>query len=102
MKSKPITLTPATVARRLFNNNVFEFSYKNPFLLAYLYYTEGNSTVEMANLLGCEQRTIRRYMNYYGFRRFTKSYAQLVNIHGVQDAMKIKAPEFYPLGRHDD
>lgn len=101
-KKQPIVLTPATITRRLFNNHVFEYTYKNPFLLAYMYYTEGLSTVDIANFLGCEQRTVRRYMNYYGFRRFTKSYAQLVNIHGIEDAQKIKAPEFYPLGKYND
>lgn len=97
-----IVIPAEVVAQRMFQANVFEFSYKNPFMLAYLYYTEGMSTVELANLLGCEQRTIRRYMNYYGMRRFEKGFSQLVKAHGVQKAMQLQAPKFYPLGRYDD
>ncbi|QFG05885.1 DNA binding domain protein [Bacillus phage 268TH004] len=78
--------------------NIFEFSYKNPHVLAYLYYTEGLSTVEMANLLKCEQRTIRRYMNKYNFPRYTKEFAQLVKHHGFEKACQLKKPTFYPLG----
>ena len=83
-------------------NQAYYMNYKNPFLLAFLYYTEGMSTVEMANLLGCEQRTIRRYMNYYGLKRYTKRFALLVKHHGIEGALKIQKPEFYPLGVHDD
>lgn len=77
-------------------------NYKNPFLLAFLYYTEGMSTIEMADLLGCEQRTVRRYMNFYGFKRYTKRFSLLVKFHGVEGALQIQAPEFYPLGVHND
>lgn len=80
----------------------FYFNYKNPFLLASLYYTEGLSTIEMADLLGCEQRTIRRYMNYYGLKRYTNRFSLLVKHHGIEGALKIQKPEFYPLGIHND
>ena len=77
-------------------------SYKNPFALTFLYYTEGMSTIEIADTLGCEQRTIRRYMNYYGFKRYTKKFALLVKYHGVKGALKIQTPEFYSLGIYND
>lgn len=80
--------------------HIHEVSYKNPFLLATLYYTEGMSTVEMAEVLGCEQRTVRRYMNLYGFKRFTKRFSLLVKHHGIEEALKIMSPEFYPVGRY--
>ncbi|QKN88231.1 putative transcriptional regulator [Bacillus phage Novomoskovsk] len=76
---------------------MYENSYKNPLLLAYMYYTEGLSTIEMANILGCEQRTIRRYMNKYGLRRFTKDFSLLVMHHGVEGALKIQDPTFYDI-----
>ncbi|AGE60803.1 transcriptional regulator [Bacillus phage Eoghan] len=76
---------------------IYENSYKNPLLLAYMYYTEGLSTIEMANMLGCEQRTIRRYMNKYGLRRFTKDFSLLVMYHGVEGALKIQDPTFYDI-----
>lgn len=76
---------------------IYEDSYKNPLLLAYMYYTEGLSTIEMANMLGCEQRTIRRYMNKYGLRRFTKDFSLLVMHHGIDGALKIQDPTFYDI-----
>ncbi|AGE60728.1 transcriptional regulator [Bacillus phage Curly] len=75
----------------------YENSYKNPLLLAYMYYTEGLSTIEIANMLGCEQRTIRRYMNKYGLRRFTKDFSLLVMYHGIEGALKIQDPTFYDI-----
>jgi hypothetical protein len=102
MSRHNVVLTPEEFVRRWNNADVFSFSYKNPFVLASLYYTEGLSTVEMADLLGCEQRTIRRYMNYYGLKRFTKDFALLVKHHGLEKALQMKKPTFYPLGRHDD
>jgi hypothetical protein len=102
MSKKNVTLPVETIMTRLAGADIFSFSYKNPFVLSFLYYTEGMSTVEIGELLGCEQRTVRRYMNFYGFRRFTKDFALLVKHHGVQDAMKLKPPTFYPLGVHND
>lgn len=104
MSKRNVMLTADEILSRMAQAGpeMFKFSYKNPFLLATLYYTEGLSTIEMAELLGCEQRTVRRYMNYYGFRRFTKGYALLVKHHGVEGAMKITKPMFYPLGIHND
>lgn len=102
MDKKNIVLSPEEFTARIANADVFSFSYKNPFVLASLYYVEGLSTVEMAKLLGCEQRTIRRYMNYYGLKRFTKDFAFLVKRYGIKKALTMKEPTFYPLGRHDD
>ncbi|AGY47227.1 transcriptional regulator [Bacillus phage Glittering] len=76
---------------------IYENSYKNPLLLAYMYYTEGLSTIEIANMLGCEQRTIRRYMNKHGLRRFTKDFSLLVMYHGIEGALKIQDPTFYDI-----
>jgi hypothetical protein len=103
--SKKNVIIPAHEFLRRLNEgtqHAFVASYKNPFLLATLYYTEGLSTIEIANLLGCEQRTVRRYMNYYGLKRYTKKFALLVKNHGIDGALKIQAPEFYPLGIHND
>lgn len=104
MSERNVVLEPWEVLKRLSEGSQYahEFSYKNPYLLATLYYTEGLSTIEMAKVLGCEQRTIRRYMNYYGFKRYTKAFAQLVKHHGVRGARQIMRPEFYPLGVHND
>lgn len=102
MSKKNIVIPPNVVAKRMFNANVFTQDYKNPFLLGYLYYTVGYSTTEIAGMLGCEQRTVRRYMNYYGMKRFHKSFAQLVRAHGIEDALKLQKPSFYPLGVHND
>lgn len=101
---KGIIIPPSEFLKRLEegSKHAFHMTYKNPFLLAFLYYTEGLSTIEMAEMLGCEQRTIRRYMNYYGMKRFTKRFSLLVKHHGIDGAMKIQKPEFYPLGVHDD
>ncbi|WP_202775306.1 helix-turn-helix domain-containing protein [Heyndrickxia sporothermodurans] len=103
--SKKNIVIPAHVALKRLSegaNQAYHMTYKNPFLLAYLYYTEGMSTVEIAEMLDCEQRTIRRYMNYYGFKRFTKKFSLLVKHHGIEGALKLQAPEFYPLGVHND
>jgi hypothetical protein len=102
MSKRNVLLTQDEVLQRLSSGELFEMTYKNPFLLATLYYTEGLSTVEMASLLGCEQRTVRRYMNYFGFRRFTKKFSLLVKHHGISGALKIQPPEYYPLGVHND
>ncbi|PEZ47007.1 hypothetical protein CN367_11595 [Priestia megaterium] len=104
MSKRDVILKGEEVLKRLSEGHSYshEYSYKNPFLLATLYYTEGLSTIEMAEVLGCEQRTIRRYMNYYGYRRFTKKFALLVKHHGLQGAYKIMKPEYYPLGIHND
>lgn len=102
MSKRNVRLTADEVGKRMGKADVFSFSYKNPFLLAFMYYTEGMSTVEIASILDCEQRTVRRYMNYFGFKRFTKDFALLVKHHGVQDAMKLREPTFYPLGVHND
>lgn len=102
MSKRNVLLSAEEITTRLGEADLFSYSYKNPLLISYLYYTEGLSTVDIAELLGCEQRTVRRYMNYFGFRRFTKQFALLVKHHGVQDALKIQAPTFYPLGVHND
>jgi hypothetical protein len=105
MSKKNVVIKPEELLTRLAigaNKHAFSQTYKNPFLLATLYYTEGLSTIEMADLLGCEQRTIRRYMNYYGYNRFTKRFALLVKHYGIDGALKIQAPEFYPIGVHND
>jgi hypothetical protein len=105
MSKKNVTLTPDQLLGRLAESTteeVFKFSYKNPWLLATLYYTEGLSTIEIADALGCEQRTVRRYMNYYGFKRFTKKFSLLVKHHGIEGALKIQPAEYYPLGVHND
>lgn len=104
MSKRNVTISPQEFIKRLSEGtqHAYHMTYKNPFLLAFLYYTEGMSTVEMAELLDCEQRTIRRYMNYYGLKRYTKKFALLVKHHGIEGALKIQAPEFYPLGVHND
>lgn len=104
MSTKNIVLSPSQYINRMAEGTkqAFYHSYKNPWLLATLYYTEGLSTVEMAHSLGCEQRTIRRYMNYYGLRRFTKQFSLLVKFHGIEEALKMQTPEYYPLGVHND
>lgn len=104
MSKKNVTLTPYQLISRLNEGagHAFEATVKNPFLLATLYYTEGLSTVDIAELLGCEQRTVRRYMNYYGFKRYTKKFSLLVKHHGITKARLLMTPEFYPLGVHND
>lgn len=104
MSKHNVTIPPVTFLQRFSEGaqQAYYANYKNPFLLAYLYYTEGMSTTEMADFLDCEQRTVRRYMNYYGFKRFTKRFSLLVKHHGIEGAMKLQAPEFYPLGVHND
>jgi len=104
MSKRNVMLSPYVFINRLSKGaeQAYFLSYKNPFLLTFLYYTEGMSTIDIADVLGCEQRTIRRYMNYYGFRRYTKKFALLVKYHGIKGALKIQAPEFYSLGIHND
>lgn len=103
MSKRDVKITADEFANRFFSKgDVFAFSYKNPALLSFLYYTEGHSTVDIADLLGCEQRTVRRYMNYFGFKRFTKDFSLLVKHHGIEDALKLREPTFYPLGIHTD
>lgn len=104
MSKRNVKLTPEQFIQRMSEGarSAFEVSYKNPFLLATLYYTEGLSTIEIAEILGCEQRTVRRYMNYYGFKRFTKKFSLLVCYHGIEGALRIMPAEYYPLGVHND
>jgi hypothetical protein len=104
VSKKNVILTPYQFISRMNEgaSHAMEVSYKNPFLLATLYYTEGLSTIQIAELLECEQRTVRRYMNYYGLKRFTKRFSLLVKHHGIEGAQKLMTPEFYPLGIHND
>lgn len=102
MSKKNVILTAEQAIKRMNESDIHSFSYKNPFVLASLYYTEGLSTIEIAELLGCEQRTVRRYMNWFGLRRFTKRFSLLVKTHGIEGAMKLMKPEYYPLGVHND
>ncbi|WP_130067448.1 helix-turn-helix domain-containing protein [Bacillus albus] len=80
----------------------FSFSYKNPHILAALYYVEGLSTTQMAEHLSCHKRTIRRYMNYFAMPRFTKHFSQLVRHHGIDGARQIQDPEFGEVGDWTD
>lgn len=80
----------------------FSFSYKNPHILAALYYVEGLSTTQMAEHLSCHKRTIRRYMNYFAMPRFTKHFSQLVRHHGIAGARQIQDPEFGDIGDWTD
>ncbi|MGY0013228.1 helix-turn-helix domain-containing protein [Bacillus anthracis] len=80
----------------------FSFSYRNPHILAALYYCEGLSTTQIAEHLGCHKRTIRRYMNYFAMPRFTKHFSQLVRHHGIDGAMKIQEPEYNSIGAWND
>lgn len=91
-------MNPRKIGQRFASAERMSWSYKNPFVLASLYYTEGMSTVEIASLLGCEQRTVRRYMNYYGLPRFTKQFSLLIKHHGLEGAKKLMKPEYYDLG----
>lgn len=102
MSKRNVKVTPEEFTFRILTADVFSHTYKNPFLLATLYYTEGLSTVEIAELLDCEQRTVRRYMNYFGFKRYTKQFSLLVKHHGVEKALSLQPPTFYPLGVHND
>ena len=74
---------------------VHEFSYRNPYVLAVMYYVDGYSTVHMAEMLGCHDRTIRRYMDRYGLRRFTKQFSAYVHLYGIEQAVEIATPEYY-------
>lgn len=80
----------------------FSFSYKNPHVLAALYYCEGLSTTQIAEHLNCHKRTIRRYMNYFAMPRFTKRFGQLVRCHGIDGARQIQDPEYNNLGAWND
>ena len=80
----------------------FSFSYRNPHILASLYYCEGLSTTQIAEHLGCHKRTIRRYMNYFAMPRFTKHFSQLVRHHGIDGARQIQDPEFGEVGDWTD
>jgi hypothetical protein len=104
MSKRNVVLTPKQVLTRLSQGAEFShaYTYKNPYLLATLYYTEGMSTTEVAQFLNCNERTVRRYMNYYGFKRYTKKFSQLVRYYGIEKALEIMEPEYYPLGVHND
>jgi len=80
----------------------FSFSYRNPHILAALYYCEGLSTTQIADHLGCHKRTVRRYMNYFAMPRFTKRFGQLVRCHGIDGARKIEDPTYYEVGDWTD
>lgn len=80
----------------------FSFSYRNPHILAALYYCEGLSTTQIAEHLGCHKRTVRRYMNYFAMPRFTKHFSQLVRHHGIDGARQIQDPEYFPIGAWND
>lgn len=103
-KSDPKETSPREHVKRIMEGKEFShsYSYKNPFLLATMYYTDGLSTTEIARWLGCHDRTVRRYMNYYGFKRYTKRFALLVRHHGITVALTIMEPEYYPLGDYTD
>jgi len=102
MKSAVIEKTLEEKHMRVERADKFAFSYQNPHVLATLYYTEGLSTTQIAEHLSCHKRTIRRYMNYYGMRRFTKHFSQLVRHHGIENAMKLAEPEFNNIGAWND
>lgn len=87
---------------RIDNADKFSFSYKNPHVLAALYYTEGLSTTQIAEHLNCHKRTVRRYMNYFAMPRFTKHFSQLVRHHGIEGARQIEDPSFYKIGDWTD
>lgn len=74
---------------------IHEFSYRNPFVLATMYYVDGYSTVEMAQMLSCHDRTIRRYMDKYGLRRYTKTFSAYVHLYGIERALEVSTPEYY-------
>ncbi|PEL23421.1 helix-turn-helix domain-containing protein [Bacillus toyonensis] len=80
----------------------FSFSYRNPHILAALYYCEGLSTTQIADHLGCHKRTVRRYMNYFAMPRFTKRFGQLVRCHGIDGARQIEEPSYYEVGDWTD
>lgn len=102
MKSAVIEQTLQEKHTRIEEAEKFTFSYTNPHVLAALYYCEGLSTTQIAEHLGCHVRTVRRYMNYYGFKRFTKHFSQLVRHHGIDGAMKIQDPEYNSIGAWND
>lgn len=102
MKNTIIIETVLNRHNRIDEADKFSFSYKNPHVLAALYYTEGLSTTQIADHLGCHKRTIRRYMNYFAMPRFTKRFGQLVRCHGIDGARKIEDPSYYEIGRWND
>lgn len=102
MKSAVIEQTHKERLTRIDQAEKFTFSYTNPYVLAALYYTEGLSTTQIADHLGCHKRTIRRYMNYFGMKRFTKHFSQLVRHHGIDGARQIQDPEFGEVGDWTD
>ncbi|WP_144585491.1 helix-turn-helix domain-containing protein [Bacillus cereus] len=87
---------------RMEDADKFSFSYRNPHILASLYYCEGLSTTQIAEHLGCHKRTVRRYMNYFAMPRFTKRFGQLVRCHGIDGARQIEDPSYYEIGRWND
>jgi len=95
-------MTPTEIGKRFMNANRGEWTYKNPFVVAALYYVEGMSTVDISKELGCTHRTLRRYMNYYGMPRFTKRFSVLIKIHGIKLAKELCEPEYYPIGNKDE
>lgn len=74
---------------------VHEFSYRNPYVLAVMYYVDGYSTVHMAEMLNCHDRTIRRYMDRYGLRRYSKKFSAYVHLYGIEKALEVATPEYY-------
>lgn len=87
------------VKRLLDNQNkIYEYSVQNPFLLSTMYYCMGMSVSEIADELGVHERTVRRKMDFYGFRRFSDRFSMLVKVHGIRNAMKMEEPTFNPLG----
>lgn len=61
-------------------------NYENPFALQFMYYTEGMSLKDMAEVLECHPKTIARWMNYYGLNRRSSGSAQLIASHGPEMA----------------
>ena len=102
MKNTVIIESILNKHKRMDDAPKFDFSYKNPHILAALYYCEGLSTTQIAEHLSCHKRTVRRYMNYFAMPRFTKRFGQLVRCHGIDGAMKIQDPEYSELGAWND
>jgi AraC-like DNA-binding protein len=73
---------------------VYERSYRNPNMLSFFYYTQGFSLSDMAEIFGVHPKTVSRWMNYYGYRRFSEQFAQLVQHHGINNARKLAEPSF--------
>lgn len=102
MKDVIILETFKNKYNRIDEADKFSFSYRNPHILAALYYCEGLSTTQIAEHLGCHKRTVRRYMNYFAMPRFTKHFSQLVRHHGIDGARQIQDPEFNSIGAWND